>query len=401
LAIQGPNAHQAEVEKVTDRLITTSIGQTPNAALISDLVIQHALAHEFSISALDLLEVPMRLLQNEPCISTRQAGNVSEVRPYKTGCLHLQSQMKPDGACNLTVQGYFPTSADAIAAFSEISDLLPPRESAQDMVPVHFWHWTDRWGPQRTVRHITAPKWTGIAENYQPRVASALSSTMELRARVSAGRVLLWRGEPGTGKTWALRALAREWKEWCIPHYIIDPDIFFSKAEYLIAVMTQLPVDMATDAVPSAQGSIPQDSGPVTSSRLPIWNLLILEDTGELIAIDAKQRTGQALSKLLNLGDGLLGQGLNVLTLITTNEDHGEIHPAISRQGRCVSNIAFGAFTSTEAVRWLRARACDANVSGDKTLADLYALLQDSGMIANEERKAQAGFINGARDAMR
>ena len=39
------------------------------------------------------------------------------------------------------------------------------------------------------------------------------------------------------------------------------------------------------------------------------WRLLLLEDCDELIRGEAKQSTGQALSRLLNLTDGLLGQG--------------------------------------------------------------------------------------------
>jgi hypothetical protein len=31
----------------------------------------------------------------------------------------------------------------------------------------------------------------------------------------------------GTGKTFGLRALAWEWREWCDFHYIVDPDTFF------------------------------------------------------------------------------------------------------------------------------------------------------------------------------
>ena len=39
------------------------------------------------------------------------------------------------------------------------------------------------------------------------------------------------------------------------------------------------------------------------------WRLLLLEDCDELIGADAKRASGQALSRLLNLTDGLLGQG--------------------------------------------------------------------------------------------
>lgn len=47
--------------------------------------------------------------------------------------------------------------------------------------------------------------------------------------------------------------------------------------------------------------------------ELKRWRLLVLEDCGEFLRADAKQEMGQGLSRLLNLTDGLLGQGLNLL----------------------------------------------------------------------------------------
>lgn len=40
--------------------------------------------------------------------------------------------------------------------------------------------------------------------------------------------------------------------------------------------------------------------------------------------------------------DGLIGQGFNLLVLVTTNEPVGKLHPAVVRQGRCLAEIEFG-----------------------------------------------------------
>src|SRR5580765_1026861 len=92
----------------------------------------------------------------------------------------------------------------------------------------------------------------------------------------------------------------------------------------------------------------------------PKWRLLILEDTGELLAADAKEQAGQGLSRLLNVVDGIIGQGLRVLVLVTTNEPLTRLHPAISRPGRCAAKIEFGPFSAAEAEAWLAAHDVDA-----------------------------------------
>jgi ATP-dependent 26S proteasome regulatory subunit len=138
----------------------------------------------------------------------------------------------------------------------------------------------------------------------------------------SAGRLILWHGAPGTGKTSALRALARVWSDWCATHFITDPGQFLGQGTaYLLDVLTASPSRRKKPSI--------------------LWNMVVLEDTGELLTVDAHERTGQALSRLLNVSDGLLGQGMNVITLVTTNEPLGCLQPAVTRPGRCWRAIEF------------------------------------------------------------
>jgi AAA+ superfamily predicted ATPase len=44
----------------------------------------------------------------------------------------------------------------------------------------------------------------------------------------SGGRLVLWHGEPGTGKTSAIRALANEWRDWADFQFITDPEEFLA-----------------------------------------------------------------------------------------------------------------------------------------------------------------------------
>jgi hypothetical protein len=121
----------------------------------------------------------------------------------------------------------------------------------------------------------------------------------------------------------------------------------------------------------------------------PDWRLLILEDTGELLSADARVQAGQGLSRFLNVVDGLIGQGLGILVLVTTNEELGRLHPAVARPGRCAANVLFTKIPAEQANAWLRERDHDARVSQPLTLAALYALVEGWDVVT--ERQA-TGF---------
>jgi hypothetical protein len=107
--------------------------------------------------------------------------------------------------------------------------------------------------------------------------------------------------------------------------------------------------------------------------RAKNWQLLILEDTGELLTADAKAVIGQGLSRFLNVVDGLIGQGLRVLVLVTTNEAIRALHPAVARPGRCAANVEFRRLSPDEAGEWLRRHDAEGDARAAMTLAALYA----------------------------
>jgi hypothetical protein len=229
-------------------------------------------------------------------------------------------------------------------------------EESQE-VRVNFWTYGAH-GPWSVPRRIAVPTWEEIAGNYTANAAKRLTELRELGGQVRAGQLLLWHGPPGTGKTHALRALAWEWREWCDMHYVMDPEVLLgAHPDYLVHVL----LDAGEEAY----------EAPPPESR---WRLLILEDSGELIAADAKAVTGQALSRLHNLVDGLIGQGFRVMVLITTNEEIRRLHPAVSRPGRCLSSIEFPELPVEVAQRWLEERGVAFDVTRPLSLADLYAL---------------------------
>ncbi len=231
-----------------------------------------------------------------------------------------------------------------------LREQFPERGATDDRtVPVSFWSLS---GPRGYAisRNVAVAPWSDIRVNYPAGVHAALDELVGMSFEASdGGKLVLWHGEPGTGKTHALRALAWEWRSWCELHYVTDPEqLFGGRASYLMDVLLSEPDDAEK------------------------WRLLVLEDTGELLAADAKERTGQGLSRLLNVVDGIIGQGLRLLLLVTTNEPLTRLHPAVARPGRCAAKIEFLPFGPGEAGAWL-AEHGGAEVEGGGTLATLYA----------------------------
>ena len=249
-------------------------------------------------------------------------------------------------------------------------------------IPVKFWFNSGR-GPQSWTRNILVPTWEEIAGNYPK--ADAVHSLVQWQAppAEASGKLMLWFGKPGVGKTYAVRCLGWEWRDWCSLEYITDPDAFFGDASYMMQALIQ---GMDDDAL---------DDDDLPTSKPAGYRMLICEDVGELMVADAKQRTGQALSRLLNLSEGLIGQGMNLIVLLTTNEELTSLHPAVRRPGRSLMNLDFPTFTHEGATRWLGARG--ENLPTDRsstnpTLADLYAVINHHDVEQKVRQLSTVGF---------
>jgi ATPase family associated with various cellular activities (AAA) len=298
------------------------------------------------------------------------------VRDNEAGAIVMASQGY--GSFDVSVAASDLAVTDKIVA--ELRKAFPPSPiGTETVLPLAFWHRGSH-GPVMTVRKIEVASWGDVAKNYSGATKSNLGSLIEqFKPARLGGQLLLWHGEPGTGKTWAIRALAWAWKSWCSFEYVIDPDQLLERGDYLMEVLLK-----------RTHRESPEVSTEFRDTSQPEkWRLLILEDSGELMSIDAKKTLGQGLSRLLNISDGILGQGTKTMTLITTNEDLGKLNRAITRPGRCFSEIGFERFGVDEANAWLRDGGCDRRVDGACSLSELYAIANG---VSRDQSSRKIGF---------
>ena len=253
----------------------------------------------------------------------------------------------------------FGADAETPAALAAIlMDGMPaPKPPAEPLnaIYVDFSYNTED-GSRSVSRAITAPSWAQIKDNYPAEVRGKLEEFIAGGPENLRGHLGILHGPAGSGKSTFIRAICKEWAGRARVSYIVDTETFFTNPGYLLNT--------------------------ILDERSSSWHIIVCEDAEDFLTRDAKTRNnvGQAISRILNVGDGMLGQGLRVLILFTTNAKRMELDDAITRKGRCFLDVELPKFArSDEAIDWLVAHGktrqqAERETSGREwlSLAELY-----------------------------
>lgn len=117
-------------------------------------------------------------------------------------------------------------------------------------------------------------------------------------------------------------------------------------------------------------------------------SVLLLEDA-EKVLRSREEQDNSAMSNLLNITDGILGDCLNVIVIATFNIDRDMIDKALVRKGRLLVEHHFEPLSTQMANDLLESMGSERRVSAPTSLADIY---NPEDNFHEEEERRKVGF---------
>ncbi len=214
-------------------------------------------------------------------------------------------------------------------------------------------------------------------DNYTEDVLVAFDKIIEdLKSSDPSGRLSIFNGPPGTGKTYLIRAILQA----------ADNSI-------CVVVPSGLIQELSSPSVIPSLIELRKSKG----KDVPI--VFLVEDADECL-VSRQDGNMSAISAVLNLCDGILGSLLDIRIIATTNADKMQLDRALIRPGRLSANVEVQALPYEKAEQVLKRLSPDMELPLPRkqnvfTLAEIYNLSKGGNVKATgvtEDKKGKMGF---------
>lgn len=223
--------------------------------------------------------------------------------------------------------------------------------------------------PYLNSQKLLCPKWSEIKGNYASKVLEGMENLINNKAPWLNGRLIILYGPPGCGKTYFIRSLVRAYRNLMVSTVVIDPEELSRNPMYYFDISG----DISETALETNDGKLVTNEEAKKKPRL-----IIMEDCADLILTESRTAHYDKVGKLLNMTDGLLGQGRNDVFLISFNEDINEIDPAFMRPGRLLVSIEVPKLSYEDSSLWLKNKGYNQELpKAQYSLAELYSKIED------------------------
>lgn len=161
-------------------------------------------------------------------------------------------------------------------------------------------------------------------KNYSKKVVSDYKYVIkDLKSENPSGRISIFEGVPGSGKTHLVKSLLNDVKD--TTFILVPPELLSSLA--------------GPEFIPLLISYTRESKGPI---------VLILEDADECL-VKRDSSNINSIQALLNLSDGIVGSMLDLRIVATTNATKIDFEPAILRNGRLSKRIEVNLLSAKEA----------------------------------------------------
>ena len=176
--------------------------------------------------------------------------------------------------------------------------------------------------------------------------------------------LVLFHGEPGTGKTYYIRHLLRS---------MADNN----------KIVIYMPPNMVDHLVePGFMTFISQQVA--SYSEDGYFCVLLIEDAEPLLAARSSETRVQGVTNLLNMTDGLLNDMLNLQIICTFNVGLKKLDKALLRPGRLLARKEFKAMSELDANRLAQQLGIKHHFTAPTTLAEVYALVKNKNTLIHD-----------------